>query len=203
LVLGFANFLHIAKHTKEDNMKERWIKETKADGTTYYWTIRKNDTKNGWGCGYVALPSGHPWANQHLFAYSPDLANYDAITGEENKVKYIPFFDRELTAGFHLTHRDDAWQWAHDKKRGYSKDMEGYYVIGFYANHGEFDSMSDVISDTIKLMDDADLFYRDYNTIMDARKILQKKNLWLFDEDLSRKINELVEDKFGEGTKLL
>ena len=189
-------------------MKERWIKETQADGTTYYWTIRKQETnKNGWGCGYVALPPGHPWANQHLFSYSPDLANYDAMTGEENKVKLIPFYDRELTAGFHLVKEPDSWQWAHDKKRGFNKDMEGYYVIGFYANNGEFDSMSDVIGSTIKLMDEADLFFRDYNTIKKirnrAKKSIDGYDSYLFDRDLVKKINELVEDKFGVGTKLL
>ena len=188
-------------------MKERWIKETKADGTTYYWIIRKNDTRNGWGCGYVALPSAHPWANQHLFAYSPDLANYDAITGEENKVKPIPFYDRELTAGFHLAEEDDMWKWAYDKKHGFKKDMLGYYVIGFYANNGEFDSMSDVIGSTIKLMDEADLFFRDYNTIKNIRsratKSIDGYDHYLFDRDLVKSINELVEDKFGEGTRLL
>ena len=195
-------------------MKERWIQETKADQTTYYWIIRKSDTDNGWGCGYVALPPEHPWANQHLFAYSRDLCNYDSFSGEENKVKQIPFYDRELTAGFHLTEKDDTdiyigWKWAHDKKNGFEKDMAGYYVIGFYANGGEFDSMSDVISDTIKLMDEADLFFRDYNTIKDARKRLQNDNensryySYIFDRDLVKNINELVEDKFGEGTKLL
>lgn len=188
-------------------MKEKWNKVLKADGTTYYWTIRKNDTKNGWGCGYVALPPGHPWANEHLFAYSPDLANYDAMTGEENKVKQIPFYDRELTAGFHLVKETDSWQWAHDKKRGFNKDMIGYYVIGFYANGGEFDSMSDVIGSTIKLMDEADLFFRDYNTISlirrRAKKSINSYDSYLFDRDLVKKINELVENKFGQGTRLL
>lgn len=188
-------------------MKEKWTKETQADGTTYYWTIRKNESESGWGCGYVALPPEHPWANQHLFAYSPDLANYDAITGEENKVKQIPFYDRELTAGFHLVKEPDSWKWAYEKKRGFEKDMLGYYVIGFYANGGQYDSMSGVMRSTIKLMDEADLFFRDYNTInrikSRARKSIDSYDRYLFDRDFANKINELVEDKFGEGTKLL
>jgi len=58
-------------------------------------------------------------------------------------------------------------------------------------------------------MDEADLFFRDYNTIKDARKRLQNDNensryySYIFDRDLVKNINELVEDKFGEGTKLL
>ena len=190
-------------------MEQKWNKVLKADGTTYYWIIRENNNCKGWGNGYVALPSGHPWANQHLFAYSRDLCNYDSFSGEENKTKAIPFYDRELTTGFHLVKEPDSYQWAHDKKNGFEKDMGGYYVIGFYSNGGEFDSMSDVISDTIKLMDEADLFFRDYNTIKNAKKRLQNDNKnsryfsYLFDRDLVKKINELVEDKFGEGTRLL
>ena len=43
-------------------MKERWIQETKADGTTYYWIIRKSDTDNadhsytGKSCGGYIPP---------------------------------------------------------------------------------------------------------------------------------------------------
>ena len=76
-------------------MEQKWNKVLKADGTTYYWIIRENNNCKGWGNGYVALPSGHPWANQHLFAYSRDLCNYDSFSGEENKTKAIPFYDRE------------------------------------------------------------------------------------------------------------
>ena len=67
--------------------------------------------------------------------------------------------------------------------------------------------MSDVIGSTIKLMDEADLFFRDYNTIKKirsrAKKSIDGYDSYLFDRDLVKKINELVEDKFGEGTKLL
>ena len=65
--------------------------------------------------------------------------------------------------------------------------------------------MSDVLGSTIKLMDEADLFFRDYNTINNSRKKLDNDSYdsYLFDRDLVKKINELVEDKFGEGTKLL
>jgi len=67
--------------------------------------------------------------------------------------------------------------------------------------------MSDVIGSTIKLMDEADLFFRDYNTInlirRRAKKSISGYDSYLFDSDLVKKINEIVEDKFGEGTRLL
>jgi len=193
-------------------MKEKWNKVLKADGTTYYWIVRENKGANGWGNGYVAFPPQHPWSNENKFTYTSELS-YDHCTGEPNNKLQIPYFERELTAGFYLfkneAHRlNDRVQqgvdfgWAYQKKNGFTKDMLGYYVVGFYANHGEFDSMSDVISDTIKLMDDADLFYRDYKTLQEIKKTM-KSDIFFFDKELVRKLDAVVEEKFGKGMGII
>lgn len=193
-------------------MKEKWNKVLKADGTTYYWIVRENKGANGWGNGYVALPPKHPWSNVNQFTYTSELS-YDSYTGEPNNKLQIPYFERELTAGFYLfkneAHRlNDRVQqgvdfgWAYQKKNGFTKDMLGYYVVGFYANHGEFDDMSCVLSDTIKLMDDADLFYRDYKTLQEIKKTM-KSDIFFFDKELVRKLDAVVEEKFGKGMGII
>ena len=80
--------------------------------------------------------------------------------------------------------------------------MLGYYVVGFYANYGEFDGMSDVISDTIKLMDDADLFYRDYKTLQEIKKVVDS-DIFFFDKEFEQKLDAVVEKKFGKGMGIL
>lgn len=182
-------------------MQEKWNKVLKADGTTYYWIVRENKGANGWGNGYVAFPPQHPWSNENKFTYTSELS-YDHYTGEPNNKLQIPYFERELTAGFYLVEENKDWQWAHEKKNGFTKDMLGYYVVGFYANHGEFDGMSDVISDTIKLMDDADLFYRDYKTLQEIKKVVDS-NIFFFDKELEQKLDAVVEEKFGKGMGII
>lgn len=193
-------------------MKEKWNKVLKADGTTYYWIVRENKGANGWGNGYVALPPQHPWSNENQFTYTSELS-YDHYTGEPNNKLQIPYYTRELTAGFYLfkneAHRlNDRVQqgvdfgWAYQKKNGFTKGMLGYYVVGFYANYGEFDGMSDVISDTIKLMDNADLFYRDYKTLQEIKKVVDS-DIFFFDKEFEQKLDAVVEEKFGKGMGII
>ncbi len=189
-------------------MTNKWNKVLKADGTTYYWMSKKMAGDSGWGNGYVAIPANHPWARQSQFVYSSDLmsdSDGESIIGR----KVIPYYDRNLTAGFHLVEENDQmrdYSWTYDKKHGFKKEMYGYYVIGFYANGGEFDSMSDVVSDTIKLMDDADLFFRDYNTLKKIKKKLfihpsLKRGYdcceFFFNDEIKRDVNNALKKHLG------
>lgn len=189
-------------------MTEKWNKVLKADGTTYYWMSKEMAGDSGWGNGYVAIPGNHPWARQSQFVYSSDLMSDS--DGESNGRKVIPYYDRELTAGFHLVEKmkDQMrdFSWTYDKKYGFNKEMYGYYVIGFYANGGEFDGMSDVVSDTIKLMDTADLFFRDYNTLKKIKaKINTKDNLpayYFFNDEIKRDVNNALKKHLGNQAEL-
>lgn len=187
-------------------MKDKWNKVTKADRTRYYWMAKEMSSDRGWGNGYVAIPGKHPWANSSQFTYSSDLT-YDS-SGEPNGIETIPYYDRELTAGFHLVEKmkDQMrdFSWTYDKKHGFKQEMYGYYVIGFYANGGKFDGMSDVVSDTIKLMDTADLFFRDYNTLKNIKAKIDTKSFenFFFNDKIKRDVNNALKRHLGNEAKL-
>jgi len=192
-------------------MTNKWNKVLKADGTTYYWMSKEMagdrgwGNARGWGNGYVAIPGKHPWANSSQFTYSSDLT-YDS-SGEPNGIESIPYYERELTAGFHLVEENDQmrdYHWTYDKKHGFKKEMYGYYVIGFYANGGEFDGMSDVVSDTIKLMDTADLFFRDYTTLKKIKTKIDTKGFenFFFNDKIKRDVNNALKRHLGNEAEL-
>ena len=51
-------------------------------------------------------------------------------------------------------------------------------------------------------MDDADLFYRDYKTLQEIKKVVDS-DIFFFDKEFEQKLDAVVEEKFGKGMGII
>jgi hypothetical protein len=179
----------------KDDTSSLWLK------SNFYWLVRpmvsiSEKLERGWGNGYVAMPPDHPYADKEQFG---DYIYGNDIVDENNKMQYYRTGDcyQEITASGFFSRN---YGWAKTKKAGFTKEMEGYFMLGFDTAHGYHNSSHDytfVLEQTLALATHLKNIYVDSKQIAYFRDDIR-----LFDESLCKDLNKVVKEHLGNKSYL-
>ena len=187
----------------KDDTSSLWLK------SNFYWLVKpmicvSEKLERGWGNGYVAIPPDHPYADREQFG-NGFFAEND-IVDENNKMQYYRTGDcyQEITASGFLSSepalKNMGYAWAKTKKAGFTKEMEGYFMLGFDTAHGYHNSNHDytfVLEQTLALATHLKNIYVDSKQIAYFRDDIR-----LFDESLCKDLNKVVKEHLGNKSYL-